>query len=315
MIEKLFVIPLIRTDYVDRCLKTLYEYNDNFQVCLVDQSIEGVSDYAFKRAHMYMRPYRNQGFAKASNLGMVFGYYQKFPYVCVVNDDVEFMDKRWWQGILDTFAKDPRILAVNPMSPREATWGYGRTSDNWREWKPPEHFVSDSETQETIIPVIDGEPFGYKDIYTPEDYDKLLNKHPLYSNGAVVDAFAGWCPVFRRQFFDDVGLYDEKFFPGGGEDYDIDARAYSCAWPVARDTCDDRFHKRLVSTSKSWVWHHWGKSKDKQAELDPKLFEGKTRWNNNDELWPYGFDVWGHKEYEAGRKPLNRVREIHVEDL
>ena len=109
----------------------------------------------------------------------------------------------------------------------------------------------------------------------------------------------------------ETGLYDERFVWGGGEDYDMMARAYSCAWPIDRKECDPTLHRRMVSSMKSWCWHHWGKSKDEKDTLNPKLFEGREPWNRLDDLWfPY-CDPWGHTRDEP-KKPLKREPKVYV---
>ena len=64
-------------------------------------------------------------------------------------------------------------------------------------------------------------------------------------------------------------MFDERFYPGGGEDYDWVARCYSAGY-------------RAISTSKSWVWHHWFKAanfKDKMPDL------AREGFGDVDALW------------------------------
>lgn len=309
------IIPIIRPDFIGRCLETLYKYTDpNFYVFVVDQT---TTDEAYIKnrhlAHLWIRCYRNVGFSKAHNMGIKLA---QTPYITLSNDDVEFMNKGWWQGIIDTFNQDHHIIAVNPMSPKEGSWGYGYRSDNKDTWEPPKEFVYASDTKESIYPVKpDGTGLFYKESFTDEDYEFLLNNHPRYRKESVVDAVAMWCTVFKKTGFDKIGLLDEKFYPGGGEDYDMNARAYSCAWPEEREECDNEYHYRMVSTTRSWVWHHWGKSKEiSEATPDSPLFSSE-RWNDNDELWPGGFDVWGHLNTGDKKIPYRRVKKVHIVDL
>ena len=100
-----------------RCLETLYKHTPlNFRVILIDQSddkelYEEVKD----KVHLHIKAYRNLGFAKASNYGIRLA---DTKYVTVLNDDVEFINIRWWDGILETFTKYPEAVAVNPSSMR-----------------------------------------------------------------------------------------------------------------------------------------------------------------------------------------------------
>ena len=182
------------------------------------------------------------------------------------------------------------------MTPRVAGWGYG--VDYYPE----------------VLP--------YKESYTPEDYDFLLKgdfstvpqelpkTFPRTGiKGTVVDGAAFAMVYFKRECFSTIGLLDERFFPGSGEDYDYLARVYSKDY-------------RLVSTSYSWVWHHWTKSKDLfgSGVLEDKYYKNRPYWVNLGDLWRpqdnegHEHDVWGHYTDKEGRKvPLKRVPEIFVD--
>ncbi len=272
------ILPIIRPDFIERCLETLYKYTeDNFYVYVVDQTPHGVYDKIKDKVHMYLRPWRNCGFAKACNTGIRLA---DTPYITLMNDDVECINSAWWQGIIDTFEKHgDRILAVNPMSCKEAGWGYGWPADKYVE----------------ILP--------YKETYTQEDYDFLMegdfssvrDRLPATCSyqrkGTVVDGIAMWCPIFKRETFQKFGLLHERFYPGGGEDYDYNAKVYSHGY-------------RFLSTASSWVYHHWSSSKgagmgennteEVQMQIDPK-----RAWNCLGENWPpalnegHDLDIWG----------------------
>ena len=351
MREVVFVYPIIRTDYIEKSLNTLFQFTDpeKFRVIVIDQSLEGIdpnlANFLFETGHLYLRM-KNQGFSKAANEGIIHALRWEIPYIAVVNDDTEFMYSGWWEDLLQEFDTDPNIVAVCPESPRVPLWGYGR----------PHNEAID------ILP--------YKENYTEEDiaylkagdYDNLLERYPLEPmdlpkmaedpskpdwNGkiytpvirwpdhpdygkkpvfpltkrGVIDGIAMWLPVFKSDWLKENGLFEERFIWGGGEDYDFNTRAYSCAWPFPRNKCNPKYHKRMVSTMKSWVWHHWGKSKDVKSELNPKLFEGQEAWNNSDELWPPALnhgnhmDVWGHYDLDGVKTPLKRDPVVEVKSL
>lgn len=311
-----FIIPIIQHGFLKRCLETLYKYTpDNFYVFVIDQTADGVNQNEYKGVHLWIRPYRNLGFSKAHNTGIQLS---QTPYITLLNDDVEFVNSGWWQGIMDTFAMEKKIIAVNPNSPKEGAWGYGLTSDNKDTWIPREGFVRDGDA---VVPVIDGVVINTPEL-AKEHYDDLLNKHPIWSKNTLCDGLAMWCTVFKKEGLQEKGLLDERFYPAGGEDYDMMGRIYSCAWPNPREVCDPSLHRRAVGTTKSWVWHWWGKSKDDISAKDPAnpLFASRERWNNLDELWQMGFDCWahGHRTDEKGQDityPYKRVKEIHIDDL
>jgi len=290
MINVTFVINPVRPNFINKCLETLYKYTDmtDKRVVVVDQTLNGLPDD--KRIHLKVRPHRNLGFSKSMNEGIVHGIRWNSTHIVCMNDDIEFINKKWWDGIIETFNQDERIMAVNPMSPREPGWGYGTDHGKY-------------------IDILE-----YKQEFTDEEYQFLLNGdfteiREKYINmpgflteeqkanwetgngfppkkGGVIDGIATWCTVFKKEFFEKFGMFEERYYPGGGEDYDMDARCY-------REGC------RMVGTTRSWVWHHWGSSKDFQQEVNdtglpiiPELC-----WGDGDYLWvPEQNLTWNEKE-------------------
>lgn len=289
-----YIITPICDAFVARFVYTLYKYSekDSFRLVIVDQCEnqfrKEVMDYVLPLTHLYIHPKHNLGYAKAMNEGSLHALHWGTPYICMANDDIEIMDSRWIQGIYDTFEMDKRIGAVVPMSPRVAGWGYGVDYN-------PE-----------VLP--------YKTEYTPEEYDFLLKGDfkdvknlpptmPKQIGGTVVDGAVFIMTYYKAEVLKDVGLLDEHFWPGSGEDMDWNARAYQKGY-------------RVVSTSKSWVWHAWSKSKDLFAsgELERPYYKpsSKQYWNNEGDLWPKGFDVWG-RDKEGKNYP--RVPEVFTDQI
>jgi GT2 family glycosyltransferase len=274
-----FIIPLIREDLIERCLETLYANTeeDTFYVYLIDQTPNGIG-HKMREKYRNLMSFRtprtdthhagNLGFAKATNLGI---QNVETPYFTMCNDDVEFIHPQWWERILETFelvkgqTPDRPPMMVNPSSIKLPDWSIGRPRGDHLE----------------IIP--------YKEKYTDEDWRHLIedehyvNEHLTLMPGSVIDGVTMYCSVFDTQKFLDVGMLDERFYAGGGEDYDYNARANMAGY-------------RCVGTTKSWVFHHWSKSigDDMRAEIE-KTQDPALRWNNNHEKWGEDFDVWGMK--------------------
>lgn len=317
MKQNTFIIPIINSDHIFDMLTSLHKYNEKgtFDVIVIDQTItKEAQDKCEKLATIWLRPYRNLGFAKAMNTGVRLA---QTKFVTLANDDIIFISDKWWQGILDTFASDSHILAVNPMSPKEQGWGYGLTHENDATWQPPKGFARVPGDREGIVPIMKtGEPFPLKDEYTKEEYDFLLTDHPVWSKDSMCDALTAWCTVIRTEDLignnPQIGLLDERFYPGGGEDYDLNARVYSCAYPNYREECDPDYHRRAVGTARSWVIHKWSKSR--MLSPDDPIFS-RPRWNANEELWSPVFDVWSHYEKDGKKWPIHRIKNIHIEDL
>lgn len=292
MIKVTYILCPIHEKYISRFLYSLYKYSepDTFRVVIIDQTKNGFSSEVMKYVspliHLYMHPIRNLGYAKAMNEGMLHAIHWQTPFICCANDDIEIMNSKWIDGVMETFKMFDNVAAVVPMSPKVAGWGYG----------VPDY--------PEIIP--------YKEEFTEEDYDYLLKGNfedraellpktmPKRITGTVVDGAVFVMPYFRLEAIKDIGLMDERYFPGSGEDMDWNARAYQKGW-------------RVLSTSKSWIWHWWSKSKDLFAsgELEQKYYKNRPYWNNHGDLWPEGYDVWGKKDGVL----LPRVPDVAVEQI
>jgi len=274
------ICPIIRPDLVQRMLQTLYEYTDNiFYTYIIDQSINGIDATKLRNQYKNLMVIRtpksdvhytgNLGFAQATNLGIRL---VDTPYFLMLNDDVELIHPAWWDGVIETFRKVEEAtpttpaMIVNPASIRLADWSVGRESGD----------------DFDIIP--------YKDKYTDEDWRHLIedehyvNEHLTIKPGSVIDGVTMYASVIDTAKFLEVGMLDERYYPGGGEDYD-----YSCRARM--------FGYRCVGTTRSWVWHHWSSSfKSVRDEEDIKsLIIPELQWNQNHEKWGKGFDIWGYR--------------------
>lgn len=296
-INTFIVFPVI-PDYVEAFLRTLHQFTPpNFQVIVVDQTKDGIYDKVKQfNPEVYMRVYRNMGFSKAANMGAALA---TTKYITIANDDIEIVNSKWWEGIEETFAMDERIIAVNPDSPKIAMWGYG--CDHYTKFEVLDQ--ASCATEEGYQYLLKGDFSNHKDdMITDQGRQIPLPKSFPLQQGGVCDGIATWFTVFKRDVYNALGGFDEKYYPGGGEDHDICARAYSKGM-------------RMVGTSKSWVWHHWSSSRDHPDKLPP--LRQDLVWNNHDELWPpernegAHMDPWGHRTAQDGSKiPLKRVAEV-----
>lgn len=278
--ELTVITPVIRPDLVERMLQTLYQHTEPmFYVYLIDQTMQGLDANDLRDRYPNLMVIRtpksdthytgNLGFAQATNLGIQL---VQTPYFMMCNDDVEFIHKGWWQGVLDTFTKveeatptRPAVI-VNPSSTRLADWSVGRdTGDDF-----------------DIIP--------YKENYTDADWkwlleeDHYVNEHLTIKPGTVIDGVTMYASVCHTQRFLDIGLLDERFFPGSGEDYDYSCRASMLGY-------------RCVGTTLSYIFHHWSSTFRSLRDADEitHLLMPELNWNRTDEKWGEGFDIWGYK--------------------
>ncbi len=269
--ENTFLIPIIRTDLIRRCLETLYRYTpNNFYVFVIDQSKKGIEkDIISKYIHLYLKSHRNLGFAKAFNTGLKLC---ETKYFSTVNDDVEFISPLWWEGILKTFSKVDKATPqrpcamVNPSSIKLPDWSVGKP-------KGEDHY---------ILP--------YKENYTEEDWnflisqDHYVNQYLTIKPGTVIDGVTMYCSIFRKRYLDEIGCLDERYYPGGAEDYDWACRSNMKGY-------------RSVGTTLSWVFHHWSKSFQSILEEEEcrSLIDDKLRFGNHNDIWGENFDLWGMK--------------------
>lgn len=284
------VVPIIRRDFVLPMLRSLRNCVPfPHKVIVVDQTQPNWEFTAklWELADIVIKPHKNMGFAQASNIGLRIC---PSDYVAVCNDDTLFIQGYdWWAGIIETFEKFPKAAAVNPKSPKEPGWGWAEPG--YRYLVPKDHpgrdlqalNKKDLQLQKDYLAARTKDPSADFSQYTDamlEVREQLADlvyaatmRGPEYvealtqeQNWAVTDAFACWCTVFRADRLEEIGLFDERFFPGGSEDYDLMFRIYYAKY-------------RALSTSRSWVYHFWGKSKDSKDGFNTALPPAREPWN------------------------------------
>lgn len=299
-----YIFTPICDKYIARALYTLYKYSEpgSFDVIVIDQCKDQfrpeVMAYVKPLIHLYIHPKRNLGYAKAMNEGMIHALHWKSDLICCANDDIEIIHPHWIRGVEKTFAMHKNIVSVTPMTPRVAGWGYGVPGY-------PE-----------VLP--------YKEEYTDADYEYLLKGDfrdkteilpktmPREIGGTIVDGAVFIFTYFKREALEEIGLFDEHFFPGSGEDMDWNTRAYIKDY-------------RVVSTSLSWIWHHWTKSKDLFAsgELEDHYYKPLDHpyWNNIEDLWRpqdndgHHYETWGRYDVNGIKRKLVRIPEVFVDKI
>jgi GT2 family glycosyltransferase len=270
------VIVVTVPGYIDRCLETLYKYTEkgSFYTYIIDQTIDGLDSTKLRNTYRNLMIIRtpksdlhhtgNLGHSQGTNLGLSL---VTTPYAIMLNDDVVFVNSKWWQGIIDTFRRveeatpDRPALLVNAASIKLPDWSVGRTSGD--------DFY--------ILP--------YKEEYTDGDWDFLVsekhyvNEHLTIQPGSVIDGINLYCSVVDMRRLYDVGYLDDFWYTGASNDYDLSCRAGMRGY-------------RCVSTTSSWVYHHWSvtfhSEEDMRKLVQPELLHGdlRTKWGDS-------FDIWG----------------------
>ena len=288
--QNTFVIPYIAGKLIYRCLETLYKYTEpNFYVYIIDQSLEGLEPNlrdTYPNLMVIRTPKSdvhytgNLGHSQATNLGTQL---VQTPYVTMLNDDVEFVHKGWWQGVLDTFEKVAKAtptrpaLLVNVASIKLPDWSVGKP-------KGEDHY---------ILP--------YKEEYSDEDWDNLVNQahyvneHLTIQPGSVIDGINLYCSVVDTTKLFEVGLLDDFFYPGSANDYDLGCKA-------------SMFGYRCVGTTLSWVFHHWSKTFENREQVG-LLVQDELKHLDLKEKWGDKFDLWGIR---CAREDCDEI--MHTDD-
>lgn len=223
-IKNTYVIPTLNNyKGLLRLLETLEKYTPpNYRVIVIHNGHclpltpenEELIKQIKPKVHLWIDPYRNLGFAKSMNTGIRLA---DTEYITCANDDVELLYGFWWQEIEELFAADPELGGFNPHSPCNKM----HTGDRMLQ-------------------------YPYQTEYTMEDIENIKQ---IFRGQAWYVGCCTYFTIFRKKMFDDVGLYDESFGIGSGEDYDLCVRAARGKWKVA-------------GGSKVIVWHWWGDTKD-----------------------------------------------------
>jgi len=337
------VCPIIRNDMVIPMLKSLKEHTPaNFKTIVINQCQPNrqFEEELYDNADYVLRTHYNLGFAQAANLGMRLA---PSEYITVANDDIVFLPgpngKSWWDGVLETFERFPTAAAVCPQSVKEPGWGWGEPGHRYLVpqtyltgnlgklfWEDRERMKKAKDTkamwedrfsenlsqkqEEALRGQLDQVYSDFEESQAELDSIVFELAHdPGFiaalveeKNWMVVDGFACFLPVFRANTLAEVGMFDERF-NAGGEDYDLLSRYYKAGY-------------RMLSSSRSFVWHWWSKSKDSPDGYDVALPRARNPWNKlsvkgfgDDGLYSPDCSVWGEAwsirvDPEVYRAPL-----------
>ena len=268
-----FVIPHLNYKGLRKTLETIGKNTPKENVgkiILIDQnpdSYQQVDDLVDIHIHI-----ENQGYARACNLGIRLS---DANFVACMNDDVEIIHPKWIEGIIETFNRYSTALCVSPSSPRNPSLPGG--------------------------PIVNHPGFSYKEEFTEEDYDKMVNK---IGQNHIIDGICMFFPIFKRDILEKIKgvipgkcYFDENFYPGGAEDYCLNRRAYLSGY-------------RCLGSGLSFCWHWWGETRHPiTGKTGVKFDKG---FNEKYGIWKDGklieeADIYGR----TGNKeiPLNTIRE------
>lgn len=274
------VMPHNNYDKVRNSLESLRKHTppENLgQVIFIDQSKEYQQVDDLVDLHIFTHG-KNLGYAKCFNIGCRLS---DAKYILLLNDDVEFINKRWVDGVEETFKRySTTALAVNPSSPRNP-----RASGD--------------------IPV-NNMGIDYKEEFTEEDYDEMLRQ----GQGHIIDGICMFATIFDREKLDKVAgvipgkaWMDEHFYPGGGEDYDMNRRGY-----LTKNEENGFRGYRCLGTNLSFIWHFWystKRSSDGVAGVKHCGNQWSDKWGT---IEGGNVDLYGKTGNQV--VPLNKIRTL-----
>ena len=251
-----FVIPHLNYPDLRKTLESIHRNTPkNFRIILVDcnkeyQQVDDLIDY-----HVFA-PNKVLGFAKAVNLGIRLA---DTEYVSVWNDDCECINPQWWDDTMEVFERYSTALGVNPSSPRNPR----------------------AAGEEPINPLVD-----YKPDFTDEEYEDIKNKCGKH----IIDGICTFATVFRKDRLDKTAgtipgcWFDEYFYPGGGEDYDLNRRAR-----LTKNKDNNLSGYRMLGGG-GYVWHWWYSTKKPDGK--PGVKHCGTAYSDK---WGVDADIFGNK--------------------
>ena len=217
----IIIVTYNAKNHLKRCVASIKRYTRNYRMTIVDNhSCDGTAEYLGSlRDVRLIRNGKNVGFSKAANIAL---QRTSGDYVVFVDDDARVVTRNWLPHLYRQIKGNPRIGIVGCK---------------------------------VILPnqrILCSDYFFYpaKDIRIGEIDQGQKN----YVREC--DALAGTCWLMRRQVFDQIGGFDESFFPDGFEDIDYCLRARLAGFKLIYDGKVTIVHDNL---------HRWGLPGKKSA--------------------------------------------------
>jgi GT2 family glycosyltransferase len=216
---------------VEKCLVSIKKKTNykNYKVYLIDDSGNGEIGKEIEKKFKWVNISINKiniGIAKSINLGIKKSIKEYSPdYILHLDDDIEIVEKDWLKKMVSVGNSDKKIgiLGCKLIFPE------GNLQWFFKNGKM--HLVR---TKKDILET--KETFQIKD----------------------VELIIGACFLIRKKVIDEIGLYDEKFSPEGGEETDFCYRAIKKGF-------------RMVYVGNTKV-SHYGSASEKKHE------QNKGRW-------------------------------------
>lgn len=243
-------------EYTKKAVASLVKHTDNnlFELLIIDngstdetpQFLKSLVDRNNQMFRVLTLP-KNLGFGGGLNRGLDLISSFKWEYAVIANNDLLFTPK-WLKQMLETMTTAPvdKVGIVGPMS----------------------NFAGGSQ----------GMAANYR---TVDDLDKFSDMHHQMNKGKWHEAgvVVGLLMLFRRQFYDEVGFFDERFFPGTWEENDWELRGAIKGWKyvVDRSTFIHHYGSKTIQTTEE--------SKDQRKNFVTNKQRFRDKWCGVDSPW------------------------------
>jgi len=278
-----FIVPHNNYTNVRKTLESIRKHTPpNFNIIFINQSGEDKNVKDLVDIYIDTNG-KNLGYAKAFNTGIRLS---DTKYVTIWNDDAECINLKWWDGVIETFNRySTTALGVNPGSPRNP-----RASGE----EPVNNMGID-----------------YKDEFSEEDYNLMLEK----GQGHVIDGICMFATVFDREKLNKTAgvipgsWMDEWFYPGGGEDYDLNRRGY-----LTKNEENGFRGYRCLGTNLSFIWHWWYQTR-RMSDNTAGVKHCGNQWNDKWGTTEDGGNVDLYGKLGNQVVPMNKIRTLEQCDL
>lgn len=245
------LIPVFNNlEYTQKAVASLMQHTDpNLYECLIidNGSTDDTPQYIKSMVETHPSNFRcirlekNLGFGGGLNRGLEAISSLAWEYAVIANNDLIFTPK-WLEHMLDamTTIPIPKLGLVGPMS--NFAGGTQGMEANYR-------------TSNDLV------------AFAESHYAR--NKGHWHEAGVVV----GLLMLFSRAFFNDVGLFDERFFPGTWEENDWELRGALKGWRYAvdRSTFIHHYGSKTIQTVED--------SKDQRKNFVTNRTRFREKWN------------------------------------
>lgn len=244
------IMPVFNNlEYTQKAIASLQKHtNPNLYECVIidNGSTDDTPNWLkwltakFPENFRSLRNEKNLGFGGGMNKGLDLISSFDWEFVVLANNDLLFTEK-WLEHMVDTFQRTPipKIGIVGPLS--NLAGGTQGIQANYRTVADLDNYVK-----------------AHRQMYRGQ----------WHESGIVV----GLLMLISRQFIDDVGVFDERFFPGCSEELDLEYRGAikGYRYVVDRSTFVHHFGSKTLAAVKE--------SQDQRANFRLQRKRLRDKW-------------------------------------